>query len=253
MIMAAIKGMLRYGKGGRFTPEHKTRGPALIGGRMVGDGISNYKADRGSTYGAMQSQFRIDWDAENFKRALDRVGIDGDRFVKDILLEACRHAVSKARDALKDMASMQGDASEKDNIYNRVGNALRVDEVEGATFIRIHTGDTPKDAHHGQWSKSRPLGWLSSLVATGTDSFLYDKLPFAVKSSREFKKRTGREYYKTTGMLNKQYHPGLPKYDYMLHIEDEVMNGFMEDIEYHMRAMGERYGFSTSLGYKEGL
>jgi len=249
--MAAVRGLLRYGKGGRFTERHKT-GPFVSGGRMRGDGTKSFSSDLGTSYGAMQSQFRLDWDAENFKRALDRVGIDGDRYVKDILLEACRYAVSKAREALKDMASTQGDANEPDNIYNRVGRSLRVDEVPGSSFIRIHTGDNLKEASHGQWSKSRRLGWLSSLVATGTDSFLYpDNLPMFVKSSREFKKKTGREQASTKGMIKKQYHPGLQKYDYMFHIADEVQEGFMEDIQYHMENMGRRYGFSTSLGYME--
>ncbi len=244
--------MLRYGTGGRFTPQHKT-GPFRSGGQTFGNGIDNYKADRGSSFGAIQSQFRIDWDAENFKRALNRVGIDGDRYVRDIMKELAHEAILKAREGLRDMASMKGEKNEKDNIYNRVGNSLRADEVEGTTFLRVHTGDSLREAHIGQFSKSRYLGNLSKIVATGTEPFLYpENLPAFVKSSREFKKKTGREQASTKGMRKKEIHPGLEKYDYMFLIEDYIMTYFEQDMARHMETMGAQYGFSTTLGYREG-
>mgnify|MGYP003114416493 FL=1 len=251
--MAAIRGMLRYGKGGPRQVGQRG-GPFRLGGTTFGDGISNYKKDRGSSYGAIQSQFRIDWDAENFKRALNRVGIDGDRYVRDILKELANEAIRKARDGLKDMASMKGDANEKDNIYNRIGNALKAEELEGSTFLRVHTGDSIREAEFGQWSKSRALGNLSRIVAEGFEPFLYpENLPMFVKSSREFKKKTGRLQSSTKVMVKAQLHPGLERYDYMFLIEDYIMGYFEEDMARHMETMGAHYGFSTSLGYKEGL
>jgi hypothetical protein len=252
VIMAAIRGMLRYGKGGPHQVG-SARGPFRSGGMTYGDGISNYRKDRGSSYGAIQSQFRIDWDAENFKRALNRVGVDGDRYVKDILLELAREAVGEAREGLKDMARLHGDAREPDNIYNRVGKNLEAVEVPGSNFIRVHTGDNLRSAEFGQLSRSRPSGNLSKIVATGFDEHDYGNLPIFVKSSRKFAKSSGFEMYSTYGMKQAEKHPGMERYDYMLYIEDYIMSNFIQDIKHHMKFMGEQYGFSTSLGYKEGL
>tara|TARA_Y100001937_G_C7114372_1_gene329374 strand:+ start:1107 stop:1856 length:750 start_codon:yes stop_codon:yes gene_type:complete len=248
--MGAVRGMLRYGAGGPRQVGQRG-GPRRVGNMTFGDGISNYKRDRPSSYGAIQSQFRIDWDAENFKRALNRVGIDGDRFVKDILLELCRQAVSEAKEGLKEMAGQMGDKREADNIYNRVGRALKVQEPEGSTFIRIHTGKNLRDAKFGVRSRSRPSGFLSQIVATGFQEFNYpDNLPTFVKSSRNFKRKTGREIFNTHGMVKRGEHPGLGFYDYMLYIEDYVMTNFKQDIKMHMESMGNQYGFTTTLGYR---
>ena len=152
------------------------------------------------------------------------------------------------------MAGMKGDRRERDNIYNRVGNALRAEEPEGSAFLRIHTGNSIREAHIGQVSKSRRAGFLSKIVADGFGAFTYpDNLPHFVKSSRDFKRKTGREVVGTIGMVKKQIHPGLEKYDYMFFIEDHIMTHFEQDMVAHMKAMGAEYGFSTTLGYREGI
>lgn len=91
--------MLRYGTGGR---QMGSKGAGNYHqGRAYGNGLSNYRGTRESSMGAIQSQFRLDWDVENLKRALNRVGVDGDKYVKGVLHEAANMAISKVRRMLK--------------------------------------------------------------------------------------------------------------------------------------------------------
>jgi hypothetical protein len=91
--MGVVRGQLRYGWGGPRQVGQKG-GPRRYGNTTYGDGYSLYKGRRDSSYGAIQSQFRIDWDAENYKRALDSVGINGDEHVRALLCEFTQETIS---------------------------------------------------------------------------------------------------------------------------------------------------------------
>lgn len=225
-------------------------------GMSYGNGLSNYRKTRESSFGAIQSQFRLDWDVENLKRALDRVGVDGDKYVKAVLHETAQMAVSKVQRMLKKEAEPYAGGKvppDHRTIYETVGNALKAETVAGNSFIRIHTGESPKTAHLGVRSKTRPSGHLAEIVATGFAPFAYGKLPFNVRSSVRHYDRTGNAIDISRGMLKQKFHPGFKGFDYMLEIEEDIMEGFEEDIQHHMEFMGRQYGFTTSLGYKEGL
>lgn len=225
-------------------------------GRAYGNGLSNYRGTRESSMGAIQSQFRLDWDVENLKRALNRVGVDGDKYVKGVLHEAANMAISKVRRMLKKRASpYEGGKVPPDHrtIYETVAFALKAEEVAGASFIRVHTGNSPKDAHRGVRSKTRPSGHLAEIVATGFSPFPYGKLPYNVRSSVRYFSKSGNAIDISKGMTKKKIHPGFMGFDYMAEIEEDIMEGFEEDIRHHMEFMGRQYGFTTTLGYKEGL
>jgi len=251
VIMAVVRGQLRYGWGGPRQVGQKG-GPRRYGNTTYGDGYSLFKGRRDSSYGAIQSQFRIDWDAENYKRALDSVGINGDQYVRDLLKTYAEGAVHEARENLYDMAGALRremiPATGARNIYSRVAMSLRVDEVPGSPALRIHTGDNIKQAPFGQIGSRG--GFLSRIVSTGYGPYEYAKdLPALVKSSVSNYMKTGNTEGSSYGMSQKGVHPGMAGYDYMADIEENTIKDFEEGIKRDMEDFGRRYGFTPELGY----
>jgi len=251
VIMGVVRGQLRYGWGGPRQVGQKG-GPRRYGGATYGDGYSLYKGKRHSSYGALQSQFRIDWDAENYRRALDSVGIDGDRHIRDLLRAYAEEAVQDAKEDLYDMAGplrreMIPQTGAR-SIYSRIAMSLRVDEVPGSPALRIHTGENIKQAPLGQIGSRG--GFLSRIVATGYGPYNYSKdLPAIVRSSISNYLKTGNVENSSYGMMERGVHPGMEGYDYMLSIEEKTIKGFEAGIKRDMERFGARHGFTPELGF----
>jgi len=243
--MGYVKGMLRYGSGGPYQLGSR-KGPMIIGKTTIGDGISNYRKDRYSSFGAIQSQFRLDWDARDLQNALNSVGADGDKFVSNLLKEEIRMAISEVRENFREMAGgLRGERlpDGTKTLYDKLADSLRFDQVPGDVAYRIHMGDNLNRAELGLVGSRG--GFLSKNIAEGVSPFEYSQnLPFFVKSSVSFFKDTGQISASSRGMEKEGLHPGFPQYDYMLDIEEYVVENFEKDAIHFAEAWAARYGFS---------
>tara|TARA_R110001592_G_scaffold358914_2_gene664466 strand:- start:81 stop:833 length:753 start_codon:yes stop_codon:yes gene_type:complete len=246
-----LKSSLRYGSGGPRQIGHKG-GPVVVGGKAYGNGMSSFTGYRESSHGAIQSQFRIDWDTHAFRQALDKFELNGDRIIKEQLMESGTSAMFEVRDQLEAMA---GELKNKSipatgtrNIYSTVARALKLEEVPGQTDIRVHTGQSLRDAPYGVRSKRTSAG-LSHLVALGYGPYQYsDNLPALVQSSVAHYVKHKRVEAESFGMKEAKFHPGMQGMDFMAEIEEKTVKYFKEDIKHQMEQYGQRYGFTVGFG-----
>jgi hypothetical protein len=144
------------------------------------------KGPRRTTHGSVQVQFRLDWDDHDLRVALDKMGEDGDRIMKDTLRETIQEAIEFAQEALKRKAGPLAGRSvppweqfgSSQSIYVRVADALRQDDVPGQTAIRVHTGASLAQADKGVVGSRG--GYLGHIVAGGHRPYRYPIVPIAI-------------------------------------------------------------------------
>lgn len=215
-----VRSVMRYGAGGPHRSSPRV-GP------------------RGASGGAIQSQFRMDWDEHEVVQALNRMGVDGPQIIRNVLAGRIESAIEETKEALKKMAGPLEMVEVypwdrfgfSDNIYVKVANALKYDEVPGQEHFRVHMGSHFTKAHEGVIGSRG--GRLSDIVVGGMKPFRYPHyLPDMVRSSTGFFKKTGQPGFNTVAMMKRATHPGFSRtYDVMLNIENHVVKHFPEDVK----------------------
>ena len=253
-----VRAAQRYGAGGRFEPKFGKSGVGKYRKRATTSGMLTRKGPRRTTHSSIQVQFRLDWDDHDLRVALDRMGEDGDKLTKDVLRETIQEAIEFAQEALKRKAGPLASRSvppwesfgSSQNIYVRVADALRQDDVPGQTAIRVHTGPTLAQAQQGLIGSRG--GFLSQIVAGGHRPYRYPRwLPKKVRSSVSHFVKTGAAGDWTVGMMKAASHPGFNGkrkiFDYMAAIENQVAMKFRGKAKKVVKEAADRNGFRVRL------
>ena len=225
-----VRSTMRYGKGG---PR----------GNMPFTGM------RGSSNNAIQAQFRLDWDESQLILALDKLGYEGEKLIKNALKGVIEEAIIATKAKLKKMAGplagVKVPPKGSKSIHMTIGDALRQDDVPGSSFIRVHVADSVREANKGIVG-SRGLN-IARMLVQGIKPFKYSPfLPKEVRSSAGWFKKTGRSEGDTTAMMKKGTHPGFTRtYDYMLNVEMVTRKEFPKVIKLVAEAAGVKAGFGV--------
>lgn len=210
-----------------------------------------YKGKRGSSGGAINMQFRLDWDDRELIRAINELGADGPKAMKNMLKGRIELAIEETQKKLKRMAGplaatsvppFEGSGKSK-SIHTTIANALTQDDIAGTTFIRVHTSEDPAKAHIGRIG-SRGMN-ISKMMVLGIRPFKYSPfLPELVRSSAGWFSKTGNAGDYSIGMMKKGTHPGWKRtFDYCLSIENHVRKHFPNDAKTFIKMLAEVKGF----------
>lgn len=227
-----VRATFRYGKGGS-------------------QGNVARKGMRGSSNGAIQGQYRIDWDDHELRVALDKLGLNGDAILKQALTKRVDSAIKETQMKLKRMAGALAGVRipppprASKNIYVKVADSLNYDTIAGSTFIRVYAAEELRMARFGV--RGSRGGEIAKIVAGGMKPFTYSPfLPAMVRSSTGWFSKTGRGFDFATGLRKNKTHPGFKRtYDFMLNIENHVVKEFEKDKE----LITENLARFAGLGY----
>lgn len=224
-----VRSAFRYGKGGAQ-------------GNVPRTGM------RASSDGAIQGQFRLDWDDHELRVALDKLGVNGDLVLKNALIGRVQLAIEETQRKLKRMAGALKDVRvppSSTNIFTKVADHLTQDTIAGTTFIRVYAAEELRMARYGV--RGSRGGEIAKIVAGGMKPFNYSPfLPMVVKSSTAWFAKTGKANDLSIGMMKNKTHPGFKRtFDFMLNIENHVVKLFQKDKE----AIKEAIATMAGLGY----
>jgi hypothetical protein len=87
----------------------------------------------------------MDWDEHEVVQALNRMGVDGPQIIRNVLAGRIESAIEETKEVLKKMAGPLEMVEVypwdrfgfSDNIYVKVANALKYDEVPGQEHFRL--------------------------------------------------------------------------------------------------------------------
>lgn len=220
-------------------------------GRGGPHGNVPFTGSRGSSGGAINMQFRLDWDDTALINAITELGMDGPKAMKSMLRGRTEIAIEQVQKKLKRMAgplnnvkipAWQGFSSSK-SIHTTIADALRQDDVPGQTHIRVHTATDVQKAHIGRIG-SRGIN-LSRMMVEGMKSFKYSPfLPEMVRSSAGWFSKTQNAGDYSITMMKTGTHPGWKRtFDYCLAVEQHVRQHFENDAKTFIRVLAELKGF----------
>jgi len=204
---------------------------------------------RGSSNNSIQMQFRLDWDERDLVQALDRLGYDGDKIMKNTLRGVIEMAITDTRKQLKKMAgplyNIKVPNKPSKSIHTTIGDALTQDDIPGSSFIRVHTASDPSHADKGI-KGSRGLN-ISKMLVQGIKPFKYSRfLPQVVQSSAGWYKFSGNARDNSRAMRKTGTHPGFTRtFDYILYIETFVRKDFPKWSKQVAEAAGLKAGFGV--------
>ena len=227
-----VRATFRYGKGGAQ-------------GNVPRTGM------RGTSGGAIQGQYRIDWDDHELRVALDKLGLNGDAILKQSLIKRVEEAIQETKTKLKRMAGALAGVRvpppprASQNIYTKVADHLTYDTIAGTSFIRVYAAEELRMARYGV--RGSRGGEIAKIVAGGMKPFSYSPfLPPMVRSSTAWFSKTGRGFDFAIGLMKNKTHPGFKRtYDFMLNVENNVVLNFEKDKELINRNLARFAG----LGY----
>jgi len=205
-----------------------------------------YKGSRGSSGGAINMQFRLDWDDSALIAAITELGLDGDKAMKNMLRGRIELAIEETQKKLKQMAGPLANVTvppKSKSIHTTIADALKQDDIAGTTFIRVHTAADSRNAHIGRIG-TRGVN-LSKVMVTGIKPFNYSPfMPQLVKSSVGWfaKTRNAEDY--SIAMMKRGRHPGWKRtFDYCLAVENHVRKHFTNDAKKFIAFVTETKGF----------
>ena len=227
-----VRATFRYGKGGAQ-------------GNVPRTGM------RGTSGGAIQGQYRIDWDDHELRVALDKLGLNGDAILKQSLIKRVEEAIQETKTKLKRMAGALAGVRvpppprASQNIYTKVADHLTYDTIAGTSFIRVYAAEELRMARYGV--RGSRGGEIAKIVAGSMKPFSYSPfLPPMVRSSTAWFSKTGRGFDFAIGLRKNKTHPGFKRtYDFMLNVENNVVLNFEKDKELINRNLARFAG----LGY----
>lgn len=227
-----VRATFRYGKGGAQ-------------GNVARTGM------RASSDGAIQGQFRLDWDDSELINAISKLGLQGDAVLKNALIGRVELAIKETQMKLKRMAGALAGVrippppKASQSIYMKVADHLTQDTIAGSTFIRVYAAEELRMARYGV--RGSRGGEIAKIVAGGMKPFNYSPfLPMEVRSSAAWFAKTNKGHDQSIGMMKTKTHPGFKRtFDFMLNIENHVVKQFQKDKEAIKQALASMAG----LGY----
>tara|TARA_R110002167_G_scaffold56925_15_gene161360 strand:- start:1987 stop:2688 length:702 start_codon:yes stop_codon:yes gene_type:complete len=227
------------------------RSSMRFGNKGGSSSASPREGGRGASGGAVNMQFRLDWDDTEFINAIKNMGEDGGLYMKATLTARVELGIEETQGKLKKMAgalasinvpSWMGSKSSK-SIYVTIAESLKQEDIPGSEFIRVHTAENSKSAHIGRMG-SRGISIAKILVA-GHKPYKYPHyLPKEVRSGVGWFAKSGQAGGLTIGMMKKGTHPGFKRtYDYMLNVENHVAKHFKDDAHTVIKAIALVNGF----------
>tara|TARA_R110000796_G_scaffold72251_1_gene163527 strand:- start:2059 stop:2724 length:666 start_codon:yes stop_codon:yes gene_type:complete len=209
-------------------------------------GQSPYKGPRGSSGGAINMQFRLDWDDTALIKAIDDLGVDGPKAMKNMLRGRIEIGMEEVRKKLKQMAGPLANVTvppKSKSIHTTIADALKQDDIPGTSFIRVHTATDPKKAHIGRIG-TRGVN-LSKMMVVGMKPFNYSPfMPQLVKSSAGWFSKTQNAHDYSVAMKKVGRHPGWKRtFDYCLAVENHVRKHFNKDAKVFIEMLAEVKGF----------
>tara|TARA_R110000824_G_scaffold196246_3_gene379394 strand:- start:4639 stop:5220 length:582 start_codon:yes stop_codon:yes gene_type:complete len=189
---------------------------------------------------------RLDWDDENLIIALRGLGWDGPAFAKALIKKILTEEMLRVKKKLKKKVKYDvrvppwGPSGESKDIYLRVAEALRVEEVRGATFVRVHAAGDEGD--HKQGIQGSRGGFIASIVARGRKSTGYPSdLPGMVRSSTKYYTHVGRAG--DIAWFRLKRHPGFKDtLDFMKEIEQGATRRWKTEPDELLKFL-KKYGF----------